>query len=52
MNLASWILLIIIVLIVVGIITSMVKKSKNGMPPTCGCGCSSCSRTCSQRGDK
>lgn len=52
MNLASWILLVIIILIVIVIITSMIKKSKNGMSPTCSCGCSSCGKTCSKRVDQ
>ena len=36
MNAASWIVLFILVMIVGFILYRIVKRTKNGMPPTCG----------------
>ena len=41
MNAASWIVLFILVMIVGFILYRMVKRTKNGMPPTCGGNCTS-----------
>lgn len=49
MNPASWIVLLVLVLIVGFILYRMVKRTKNGMPPTCGCNCTSCGRLCAKR---
>ena len=49
MNAASWIVLFILVMIVGFILYRMVKRTKNGMPPTCGGNCKSCGKLCAKR---
>lgn len=49
MNAASWIVLFILVMIVGFILYRIVKRTKNGMPPTCGCNCTSCGKLCAKR---
>ncbi|MDD6136840.1 MAG: FeoB-associated Cys-rich membrane protein [Lachnospiraceae bacterium] len=49
MNAASWIVLFILVMIVGFILYRMVKRTKNGMPPTCGGNCTSCGKLCAKR---
>lgn len=48
MNIASWIILIIIIAVVFFIVRGMVKDAKAGNSPTCGGDCKHCGGYCHQ----